>query len=35
MALWRESGVINVPPNPNDSAAFRIKVYRRAPNSRR
>jgi dihydrofolate reductase len=32
---WRESGVINVPPNPNDSAAFRIKVYRRAPNSRR
>jgi dihydrofolate reductase len=31
LAHWRESGVINVPPNPNDSAAFRIKVYRRAP----
>jgi dihydrofolate reductase len=35
MQQWRESGVINVPPNPNDSAAFRIKVYRRAPNARR
>jgi dihydrofolate reductase len=32
---WRESGTIAVPPNPNDSAAFRIKVYRRAPNWRR
>ena len=32
---WRESGVINVPASPNDSAAFRIKLYRRAPNSRR
>ncbi|MEO8757900.1 MAG: dihydrofolate reductase [Devosia sp.] len=32
---WKESGVINVPVSPNDSAAFRIKLYRRAPNSRR
>ena len=32
---WKESGVIEVPQSPNDSAAFRIKVYRRAPNSRR
>jgi len=32
---WRESATIEVPPNPNDSAAFRIKVYRRAPNWRR
>jgi dihydrofolate reductase len=32
---WRESGVIEVPDNPEDSAAFRIKVYRRAPNTRR
>ena len=35
MQQWRESGVISVPPNPNDTAAFRIKVYRRAPNPRR
>ena len=32
---WRESGVIEVPQSTGDSAAFRIKVYRRAPNSRR
>jgi dihydrofolate reductase len=32
---FKESGVIDVPANPNDSAAFRIKIYRRAPNSRR
>ena len=32
---WKESGVIEVPQSPQDSAAFRIKVYRRAPNSRR
>jgi dihydrofolate reductase len=35
MEEWKESGVINVPASPNDSAAFRIKVYRRAPNARR
>ena len=35
MGDWKESGVINVPASPHDSAAFRIKVYRRAPNSRR
>jgi dihydrofolate reductase len=35
MQEWKESGVIDVPNNPQDSAAFRIKVYRRAPNSRR
>jgi len=33
--LFKESGTIDVPANPNDSAAFRIKVYRRAPNARR
>ena len=33
--LFKESGVIDVPTSPNDSAAFRIKVYRRAPNGRR
>jgi len=27
--------LIDVPANPNDSAAFRIKIYRRAPNARR
>ena len=32
---WKESGVIEVPQSPKDSAAFRIKVYRRAPSSRR
>jgi dihydrofolate reductase len=32
---WKESGVIEVPANPDDSAAFRIKVYRRSANSRR
>ena len=32
---FKESGTINVPPNPNDSAAFRIKIYRRAPNTGR
>jgi dihydrofolate reductase len=32
---WKESGVIDVPASPEDSAAFRIKVYRRAPNSQR
>jgi dihydrofolate reductase len=35
MQEWKESGVIDVPTNPKDSAAFRIKVYRRSPNSRR
>ena len=33
--LFKESGTIDVPANPNDSAAFRIKIYRRAPNARR
>jgi dihydrofolate reductase len=32
---WKESGVIDVPAHPGDSAAFRIKVYRRSPNARR
>lgn len=32
---WKEGGVINVTPNPKDSADFRIKVYRRKPGSRR
>ncbi|HVY52722.1 MAG TPA: dihydrofolate reductase [Devosia sp.] len=32
---WKESGVITVPTSPEDSAAFRIKVYRRAPHTRR
>lgn len=35
MHEWRESGAIVVPAKPEDSAAFRIKVYRRSPNSRR
>ena len=35
LAVWKESGMIEVPPNPNDSAAFRIKVYRRSALSRR
>jgi len=32
---WKESGVINVAPNPKDDAAFRIKLYRRSAKSRR
>jgi dihydrofolate reductase len=35
MQAWKESGLIEVADNPKDSAAFRIKVYRRAPNWRR
>src|SRR3569623_687676 len=35
LSVWKESGLIEVPPNPNDSAAFRIKVYRRSAVSRR
>ena len=35
MQDWKESGVIDVPNNPQDSAAFRIKVYRRSATSRR
>jgi len=33
--MWKESGMIDVPTSPKDSAAFRIKVYRRGPNGRR
>jgi dihydrofolate reductase len=32
---WKESGVIQVPSNPDDTAQFRIKVYRRKASSRR
>jgi dihydrofolate reductase len=35
MGQWKESGSIDVRANPDDNADFRIKVYRRAPNSRR
>lgn len=28
---WQDAGMINVTPNPNDSAPFRIRVYRRRP----
>jgi dihydrofolate reductase len=35
MQEWKESGIIDVPSSAEDSAAFRIKVYRRTPNSRR
>jgi len=30
-AIWRDSGGIDVPPSPKDSAAFRVRVYVRAP----
>ncbi len=30
---WLDAGTISVPPNPDDSAAFRIRVYRRRPNA--
>jgi dihydrofolate reductase len=32
---WKESGVIRVPENPEDTAQFRIKVYRRKATGRR
>ncbi|MBN9306857.1 MAG: hypothetical protein BGO82_05860 [Devosia sp. 67-54] len=35
LEVWKESGVIDVPAHPGDSAAFRIKVYRRSSNARR
>jgi dihydrofolate reductase len=28
---WMDAGTISVPANPNDSAPFRIRVYRRRP----
>lgn len=35
LEVWKEGGTINVSPNPRDTAAFRIKVYRRKAMSRR
>jgi dihydrofolate reductase len=32
---WKPGGEINVAPHPNDSAAFRVRVYRRNPMARR
>ncbi|HEX4297210.1 MAG TPA: dihydrofolate reductase [Devosia sp.] len=32
---WVDGGLIDVRPDPRDTAAFRIRVYRRRPNSRR
>ena len=28
-AEWRETGQIEVPPSPKDTAAFRVRVYQR------
>jgi dihydrofolate reductase len=30
-AVWHDGGEIEVPPNPKDNAAFRVRVYVRAP----
>ncbi len=32
---WKPGGEIDVEPNPNDTAAFRVRVYRRNPLARR
>lgn len=34
-AQWKPGGEISVEPHPNDTAAFRVRVYRRNPLARR